>query len=90
MDVSADEGKTWARADLDQMPMDKALVRFSLPWRWDGKPTTLLSRATDEFGNTQPSRKEWKSRYAAHAHNHYNAIQSWRIKRGGEVENVYG
>lgn len=90
VDLSADEGKTWARADLDQTPMDKALVRFSLPWAWDGKPTTLLSRATDEIGNTQPTRKEWKSHYAAHAHNHYNAIQSWRIKKDGEVENVYG
>lgn len=90
VDISADEGKTWARADLDQTPMDKALVRFSLPWRWDGKPTTLLSRATDEIGNIQPTRKEWKSHYAAHAHNHYNAVQSWRIKKDGEVENVYG
>lgn len=90
VDLSADEGKTWAPAHLDQTPMDKALVRFSLPWKWDGKPTTLMSRARDEHGNIQPTRKAWKSRYAAHAHNHYNAIQSWRIKKAGEVENVYG
>jgi sulfane dehydrogenase subunit SoxC len=90
VEISADEGKTWGRAHLDQRPMDKALVRFTLPWKWNGKPTTLMSRATDEHGNIQPTRKAWKSRYAAHAHNHYNAIQSWRIKKGGEVENVYG
>lgn len=90
VEISADEGKTWAPAHLDQAPMDKALVRFSLPWKWDGKPTTLMSRATDEYGNVQPTRKAWKSHYAAHAHNHYNAIQSWRIGKGGGVENVYG
>lgn len=90
VDISADEGKTWAPAHLDQTPTSKALVRFSQPWAWNGKPTTLMSRATDEHGNTQPTRKAWKSLYAAHAHNHYNAIQSWRIKKSGNVENVYG
>jgi sulfane dehydrogenase subunit SoxC len=89
VEVSADNGKSWAAAELQGPPLDKALTRFSIPWRWDGRPTVLLSRAVDERGLKQPTRDEWKSRYASHSFNHYNAIQTWRIGRDGRVENVY-
>ncbi len=89
VEVSADEGTTWAPAVLHEPVLDKSLTRFSIPWRWDGKPTTLLSRARDERGNVQPTRERWKARYAAHSFNHYNAVQPWRIGSDGRVENVY-
>ncbi len=89
VEVSADEGRSWATADLQGPVLDKALTRFSIPWRWDGKPTVLMSRATDDRGVRQPTRDEWKSRYASHSFNHYNAVQTWRIGRDGRVENVY-
>lgn len=89
VEVSADEGRSWAIAELQGSILDKALTRFSIPWRWDGKPTILLSRATDERGVQQPTRAEWKSRYASHSFNHYNAVQPWRIGSDGSVENVY-
>lgn len=89
VEVSADNGKTWAIARLDGPVLDKALTRFSIPWQWDGAPTTLLSRATDEHGRTQPIRKQWKRKYAAHSFNHYNAIQAWAVDRHGKVENTY-
>jgi sulfane dehydrogenase subunit SoxC len=89
VEVSADNGRSWALAQLQAPVLDKALTRFSIPWQWTGAATTLLSRATDELGNTQPSRSEWRSRYAAHSFNHYNAIQAWRVRSSGEVENVY-
>ncbi|MNY05542.1 Oxidoreductase molybdopterin binding domain protein [compost metagenome] len=89
VEVSADNGRTWALAQLQAPVLDKALTRFSIPWQWTGAATTLLSRATDELGNTQPSRSEWRGRYAAHSFNHYNAIQAWRVRSSGEVENVY-
>jgi len=89
VEVSADQGKSWATTDLQGPILDRALTRFSIPWRWDGKSTVLLSRATDERGVQQPTRNEWKSRYASHSFNHYNAIQTWRIGRDGRVENVY-
>jgi sulfane dehydrogenase subunit SoxC len=90
VEVSADAGRTWATAELQRPVLDKALTRFVIPWRWDGKPTILLSRATDERGVRQPTREEWKSRYASHSFNHYNAVQQWRIESDGSVENVYG
>ncbi|MCP5065583.1 MAG: sulfite dehydrogenase [bacterium] len=89
VEVSADGGRSWAQAELHGPVLDKALTRFSIPWRWDGNPTVLLSRATDERGVRQPTRAEWKARYASHSFNHYNAIQSWRIGSDGSVENAY-
>ena len=90
VEVSADNGKTWASARLHGPALDKALTRFSIPWLWDGSATTLLSRATDEHGRIQPSRNQWKRKYAAHSFNHYNAVQAWKISKNGKVENTYG
>jgi sulfane dehydrogenase subunit SoxC len=89
VEVSADNGKTWAHARLDGPVLDKALTRFSIPWQWDGAATTLLSRATDEHGRIQPPRNQWKRKYAGHSFNHYNAVQAWKIDRAGKVENTY-
>ena len=89
VEVSADGGKTWALATLHGPVLSKALTRFSIPWYWDGKGATLISRATDEFGRSQPTRDIWKERYASYSFNHYNAIQAWHISTNGVVENVY-
>src|SRR5205814_8110185 len=61
--VSADGGKSWAQAALDAPVLPKALTRFRMPWRWDGQPVVLQSRAWDEAGNMQPTREEmWAER----------------------------
>ena len=52
----ADGGQTWGDALIESQQLDKALVRFSIPWRWDGAPAVLQSRATDSAGNVQPTR----------------------------------
>src|SRR6202007_2646432 len=56
--VSADGGKSWAQAALDAPVLPKARARFRMPWRWDGQPVVLQSRAWDEAGNVQPTRSE--------------------------------
>ncbi len=89
VEVSADAGRSWAPAQVHGPVLDKALTRFSIPWQWTGAASTLLSRASDEHGNSQPTRSEWRNRYAAHSFNHYNAIQAWRVGRDGAVENSY-
>ena len=48
--VSADGGKSWAKAALQSPVLSKALTRFRIPWRWNGGPALLQSRATDEKG----------------------------------------
>src|SRR5215471_15015090 len=41
VDVSADGGKSWAPAALQEPVLSKALTRFRLPWRWDGSSAVL-------------------------------------------------
>ena len=54
--VTADGGKSWAQAALQEPVQSKAFTRFRAPWRWDGGPAVLQSRAWDEAGNVQPTR----------------------------------
>lgn len=89
VEVSADAGKTWADATLEGPVMNKSFVRFTIPWRWRGNNAVLLSRATDEFGNVQPTRAEWKAKNADYTFNHYNAINAWHVSSAGKVSNFY-
>lgn len=89
VEVSTDGGASWAPAQLHGPVLDRAFTRFTLPWQWDGKKATLMSRATDELGRSQPTRVEWKRRYAMQSFHHYNAMQAWRVGSDGRVENVY-
>lgn len=88
VEVSADGGVSWTDAALQGPGLAKALTRFRLPWRWDGAPARLVSRAYDEHGNTQPDRGAWAAQYKANIY-HYNAMQIWEIKPDGEILNVY-
>lgn len=89
VEVSADGGHTWAQAQLHAPVLDRAFTRFTLPWAWSGKKATLMSRATDEHGYTQPTRSAWKRKYAMQSFHHYNALQAWKVGADGRVENVY-
>ncbi len=89
VDVSVDGGRSWVAARLHGPVLDRAFTHFTLPWNWTGRKAVLMSRATDEHGHTQPLRSEWKRRYAMHSFNHYNAVQAWRVRADGRVENVY-
>jgi sulfane dehydrogenase subunit SoxC len=89
VEVSADGGRTWALTALTAPVLPKALTRFRLPWNWDGRPSTLMSRATDETGDTQPTRASWIAQYAPGQGYHFNGIQSWSIEADGTVKNVY-
>jgi len=72
-----------------ETPQPFAFTRFRLPWRWDGKPVRLMSRAMDEREQIQPTRTEWLQRYGAKQRYHYHAIQAWQVDDMGEVSNVY-
>lgn len=89
VDVSVDGGRTWREAALQEPVLSKALTRFRLPWRWDGSPVVLQSRAIDGTGNVQPTRKTLLEARGPNYLYHYNAIQSWRIAASGEVSNVH-
>jgi sulfane dehydrogenase subunit SoxC len=96
--VSADGGQSWAQAALQEPVLSKAFTRFRMPWRWDGGPATLQSRAWDEAGNVQPTRTEFvaargeltkKPPVLAFPNQHYNSITSWGVASNGEVRHVY-
>jgi len=96
--VSADGGKSWGEAALDEPRLPKAFTRFSMAWRWDGGPAILQSRAWDEGGHIQPTRGEFVSKRGQTSKpppvlgfpgHHFNAITSWAVNPGGEVRHVY-
>ncbi len=89
VEVSADGGKSWAQAALEGPVLPKALTRFRLPWRWSGGPAVLLSRATDEARERQPTRDAWLAQYAPGQGYHYNAINAWGVGADGAVAHVY-
>jgi sulfane dehydrogenase subunit SoxC len=96
--VSADGGKSWGEAALDEPRLPKAFTRFSMAWRWDGGPATLQSRAWDEGGNSQPSREQFVAlrgqttkppSVLGFPGHHFNAVTSWGVSAKGEVKHVY-
>jgi sulfane dehydrogenase subunit SoxC len=89
VEVSADGGASWADAALTGDERPKAFVRFRLPWEWKGEAAVLQSRATDEKGQVQPSRKAWLAQYSPANPYHNNSIVSWAVGTDGSVKNVY-
>ena len=97
--VSADGGKSWGEAALQGPIHEKAFTRFVMPWRWDGQPAVLQSRAYDDGGNVQPLRAEFVAMRGeasrpvtsplAFPNQHYNSITSWGVDSKGEVSHVY-
>src|SRR5712675_2224414 len=96
--VSADGGQSWAQAALQEPVLSKAFTRFRMPWRWNGGPATLQSRAWDEAGNVQPTRAEFVAARGeltkpapvlTFPNQHYNSITSWGVASNGEVKHVY-
>ncbi|MBB4857731.1 sulfane dehydrogenase subunit SoxC [Novosphingobium chloroacetimidivorans] len=89
VEVSADGGATWGEAALGGPVLPKALTRFRMPWRWNGAPATLMSRATDETGAVQPLRAAWLAQSGASKGYHSNVVQSWRVQADGKIAHVY-
>jgi len=96
--VSADGGKSWGEAALQEPILPKAFTRFRMPWRWNGGPAVLQSRAWDEAGNAQPTRAEIIAHRGqtsrppsvlAFPSQHYNGPTSWAVDAKGEVRHVY-
>jgi sulfane dehydrogenase subunit SoxC len=97
--VTADGGKTWADAALQGPVNPKAFTRFHIPWKWDGSPAVIASRAWDEAGNVQPLRSEFVAQRGqtkepvknllGFPNQHYNSLTSWGVASNGEISHVY-
>jgi sulfane dehydrogenase subunit SoxC len=88
VEVSTDDGKAWKEAQLTGPVLPRAQARFQMDWDWDGKPTRIVSRSTDERWNVQPDRKTFIDQMGTNALFHYNAQQTWSIDAAGRVRNV--
>jgi sulfane dehydrogenase subunit SoxC len=89
VEVSADGGKTWAEAELQEPVVSQSFTRFRIPWQWDGKRAVLKSRATDETRYVQPEREQLIKDRGRHGFFHYNAIVSWEVDDDGVVNHIY-
>ena len=89
VDVSTDGGDNWQQAQLQEPILPKALTRFRFPWRWNGEPALLQSRAIDETGYVQPTHSDLVRARGTNSVYHYNAIYTWQVNPGGEINNVH-
>ena len=78
-----DGGATLARCRAAGAALPKSLVRFRLPWEWNGNRRSLQSRATDEKGDVQPTRKAYKAQNAVDRRFHNNTIVTWASEQTG-------
>lgn len=89
VEVTADGGKSWTPAILNDPVLPKALTRFRAAWQWNGGPAQLQSRATDDTGMVQPSRAQFIAERGLQGYFHFNAVQTWAIDEKGEASNAY-
>jgi sulfane dehydrogenase subunit SoxC len=96
--VSADGGESWAEAALQEPVLSMAFTRFRMPWRWNGSPAVLQSRAWDESGDVQPTRAQFVAARGelpsvppvlGFGNHHFNAVVSWAVDAKGEVRHAY-
>jgi sulfane dehydrogenase subunit SoxC len=86
VEVSSDGGKRWEKARLFGPVLKEAHTRFGLPWKWAGGGAELLSRATDETGYVQPTRRQLiDARGPGSLPYHLNPIVSWIVEADGCV-----
>lgn len=88
VEVSADGGRTWGLAALQEPILPKTSTRFRYPWMWDGQEAVILSRCTDELGYIQPTRNQLLAARGSSTY-HFNGIQAWKIQADGKVVHTY-
>ena len=83
-----DGGVNWQTARLHEPVLSKALTKFTLPWRWDGRPALVASRVIDETDYVQPTIADLRKQRGSNSVYHNNSIQTWQVKPDGSVFNV--
>ncbi len=86
VEVTTDGGKRWQDARLAGPVLPTAHTRFTLPYEFRGRPAELASRATDETGYVQPTRRRLiDARGRGALPYHLNPIVSWIVEGDGRV-----
>src|SRR5260370_8297763 len=58
VEISTDDGNSWQEAQLNAPVLPRAVTRFSLPCRRDGRAMTLPSLCNPDLAATPPTRHE--------------------------------
>jgi sulfane dehydrogenase subunit SoxC len=85
VEVSTDGGASWHQAVLQGSALSKAHTRFTWMWQWKGEEAALLSRATDETGYVQPTKKVLLAVRGIGTSYHFNSIRGWRVRPDGRL-----
>jgi sulfane dehydrogenase subunit SoxC len=88
VEITTDGGRRWVPANLHEPRLPIAFTRFRLPWRFDGRPATIASRAIDESGYVQPTREALIGVRGTNSIYHFNGIKFWSVRADGTVTNV--
>jgi sulfane dehydrogenase subunit SoxC len=96
VDISVDGGATWKAAKLQTPVHTKAHTRFTFDWNWEGQEAVLMSRATDDQGESQPTRTELYNNWGITGEEAkkpvrvitYNALHPWGVARDGSVNDA--
>ena len=86
--VSLDGGKNWRKARIDGPSLDRSVHRFYYEFDWTGEELLIQSRAIDSIGYVQPTKDALRKVRGSNSIYHNNGIQTWHIRKNGEVENV--
>jgi len=85
VEVTTDGGGTWHRAALETPVLPRCHTRFRFLWKWTGGEHVLASRAVDETGYVQPTRKALEAVRGPATMYHWNNIRAWRVWPDGGV-----
>jgi sulfane dehydrogenase subunit SoxC len=85
VEVSTDGGRTWYEAELLGAVNAKAHTRFQHMWKWDGRQATIMSRAVDETGASQPTLEVFRKTRGTGTDYHFNHIRTWLVAVDGQV-----
>ena len=88
VEITANGGRSWVKANLQEPRLPIAFTRFRLPWRFDGHEAVIASRAIDESGYVQPTREALIEVRGTNSIFHFNGIKLWRVRADGTITNV--
>jgi sulfane dehydrogenase subunit SoxC len=98
VDISTDGGKNWKPAKIQGPVHTKAHTRFTFDWEWNGQEAVMLSRATDDTGDIQPTLAELSKNWGIPMADwtkpdrpraiHMTAQQPWKINRDGSISDA--
>ena len=85
VEVSLDDGRTWAEADISPSASPHAWARWRFHWEASTGSAVLSSRATDAAGNVQPVEQLWNQHGFAN-----NEVQRVPVVVAGEEAATQG